>query len=81
MSELQRPWFTLTKTGSVLPPVLEVVIGALGLVVQLLTIASGEQTSGTTWLVLVVAALLMAQGVADLVWWSRDGRRARVRQG
>ena len=33
-----------------------------------------------TVIILVVALLLIAQGVADLVWWSKDGRRARARQ-
>ncbi|NIJ05060.1 hypothetical protein [Frigoribacterium faeni] len=78
MSELRRPWYTLTKTGSVLPPVIEIVLGVLGAVVQLMTIGSGEPADGLTVAVLVVAVLLIAQGVADLVWWSRDDRRARA---
>ncbi|TWX38839.1 hypothetical protein ES689_09560 [Frigoribacterium sp. ACAM 257] len=78
MSELRRPWFTLTKNGSVLPAVIEVVLGALGLVVQLLTITSGGPVETITLIVCVVAVLLVAQGVADLVWWSRGDRRARA---
>ncbi|KQR44077.1 hypothetical protein IFT72_09580 [Frigoribacterium sp. CFBP 8754] len=81
MSELRRPWFTLTKTGSVLPPALEIAVGLLGLVVQVLTLASDRETPGTTVIVMVVAVALVAQGVADLVWWGRDGRREAVRQG
>ena len=81
MSELRRPWFTLTKTGSVLPPALEIAVGLLGLVVQVLTLASDRETPGTTVIVMVVAVALIAQGVADLVWWGRDGRREAVRQG
>ena len=80
MSELRRPWFTLTKTGTVLPPVFEIVLGVLGLVVQLLTLTSGGPVETITLIVSVVAVLLIAQGVADLVWWSKDGRRARARQ-
>jgi uncharacterized membrane protein HdeD (DUF308 family) len=78
MSDLRRPWFTLTKTGAVLPPVFEIVLGVLGLVVQLLTLASDRPVETITLIVRVVAVLLVAQGVADLVWWSRGDRRARA---
>jgi uncharacterized membrane protein HdeD (DUF308 family) len=78
MSELRRPWFTLTKTGTLLPPVFEIVLGVLGLVVQLLTLTSGGPVETITLIVSVVAVLLIAQGVADLVWWSRGDRRARA---
>jgi uncharacterized membrane protein HdeD (DUF308 family) len=78
MSDLRRPWFTLTKTGSVLPAVIEIVLGVLGLVVQLMTLASDQPVETITLIVCVVAVLLVAQGVADLVWWSRGDRRARA---
>jgi uncharacterized membrane protein HdeD (DUF308 family) len=78
MSDLRRPWYTLTKNGSVLPPVFEIVLGVLGLVVQLLTLTSGGPVETITLIVSVVAVLLIAQGVADLVWWSRGDRRARA---
>jgi uncharacterized membrane protein HdeD (DUF308 family) len=78
MSDLRRPWFTLTKTGTVLPPVFEIVLGVLGLVVQLLTLASDQPVETITLIVCVVAVLLVVQGVADLVWWSRGDRRARA---
>jgi uncharacterized membrane protein HdeD (DUF308 family) len=78
MSDLRRPWFTLTKTGTVLPPVFEIVLGLLGLVVQLMTLASDQPVETITLIVCVVAVLLVAQGVADLVWWSRGDRRARA---
>jgi uncharacterized membrane protein HdeD (DUF308 family) len=81
MTELRRPWFTLTKTGSVLPPALEIAVGLIGLVVQVLTLTGDQPSSGTTVLVMAVAVGLVAQGVADLVWWSREGRREKVRQG
>lgn len=80
MSDLRRPWFTLTKTGAVVPAVFEVLIGLFGLVVQVLNIASGVPVQAITVIILVVALLLIGQGVADLVWWSKDGRRARARQ-
>lgn len=80
MSELHRPWFTLTKTGTVLQPVLEVVIGVFGLVVQAGNVASGVPLTAINYVIVVVALLLIAQGVADLVWWSRDDRRTRARQ-
>jgi len=78
MSDLRRPWFTLTKTGSVLPPVIEIVLGVLGLVVQLLTLASDQSVETLTLIVCVVAVLLVAQGIADLVWWSKGDRRERA---
>jgi len=78
MSDLRRPWFTLTKTGSVLPPVIEIVLGVLGLVVQLLTLASDQPVEMLTLIVCVVAVLLVAQGIADLVWWSKGDRRERA---
>lgn len=78
MSDLRRPWFTLTKTGSVLPPVIEIVLGVLGLVVQLLTLASDQPVETLTLIVCVVAVLLVAQGIADLVWWSKGDRRERA---
>lgn len=81
MSELRRPFWILTKTGTVLPPVLEVALGLFGLVVQIATLTSGEPVEFVSVVVLFVALLLIAQGVADLVWWSRDDRRARARQG
>jgi uncharacterized membrane protein HdeD (DUF308 family) len=78
MSDLRRPWFTLTKNGSVLPPVIEIVLGVLGLVVQLLTLASDQPVETLTLIVCVVAVLLVAQGIADLVWWSKGDRRERA---
>jgi uncharacterized membrane protein HdeD (DUF308 family) len=78
MSDLRRPWFTLTKTGSVLPAVIEIVLGVLGLVVQLLTLASDRPVETLTLIVCVVAVLLVAQGIADLVWWSKGDRRERA---
>jgi uncharacterized membrane protein HdeD (DUF308 family) len=81
MSDLRRPWFTLTKTGSVLPAVIEIVLGVLGLVVQLLTLASDgpvETLTVVAVVLLVVAVLLVAQGIADLVWWSKGDRRERA---
>jgi uncharacterized membrane protein HdeD (DUF308 family) len=78
MSDLRRPWFTLTKTGSVLPAVIEIVLGVLGLVVQLLTLASDGPVETLTLIVCVVAVLLVAQGIADLVWWSKGDRRERA---
>ena len=78
MSDLRRPWFTLTKTGSVLPPVIEIVLGVLGLVVQLLTLASDRPVETLTLIVCGVAVLLVAQGIADLVWWSKGDRRERA---
>ena len=47
MSELRRPWFTLTKTGSVLPPVFEIVLGVLGLGAAALS-AHAARTATTT---------------------------------
>jgi uncharacterized membrane protein HdeD (DUF308 family) len=78
MSDLRRPWFTLTKTGAVLPAVIEIVLGVLGLVVQLLTLTSDRPVETLTLIVCVVAVLLVAQGIADLVWWSRGDRRERA---
>ena len=46
----------------------------------MLNIASGVPVQALTVIILIVAVLLIAQGVADLVWWSKDGRRARARQ-
>jgi len=77
---LRRPWFTVTKTGSKVVPALEVVIGLAGAVVQVLGLVQGEPFTGQTWVVFVVAPLLVAQGVADLVWWSRDDRRQKARE-
>jgi len=79
MSDLRRPWFVLTKTGAVVPPVLEIVIGGLGGVVQLIALLQGEPASAQSAFVWVIAPLLVAQGVADLTWWSRHDRRRRVR--
>lgn len=81
MSTPRRPFWILTKTGSVLPPVLEAALGVFGLVVQIATLTSGRPVEPVAYVVLVVALLLIAQGVADLVWWSRNGRRDAARQG
>jgi predicted MFS family arabinose efflux permease len=81
MSTPPRPFWILTKTGSVLPAVLEAALGVFGLVVQIGTMTSGRPVEPVSYVVLVVALLLIAQGVADLVWWSRDDRRAKARQG
>ncbi|WP_423922645.1 hypothetical protein ACPEEZ_03145 [Frigoribacterium sp. 2-23] len=80
MSDLRRPWYTLTKTGTVMQPVLEIVVGVFGLGVQVANIAAGVSFTLINYVIVLVALLLIAQGVADLVWWSRDDRRARARQ-
>ena len=80
MTDLRRPWWTLTKTGAVLPPVLEAVVGAFGLVVQVMSLAT-QPVTPMSIVITVVALVLIVQGVADLVWWGREGRRARAQQG
>jgi len=80
MPALRRPWFVLTRTGSVVWPALEIAVGVLALVVQLLVLLRGGEGDAQGTFAWIVAPLLIAQGVADLVWWSRDDRRRRARE-
>ncbi|GAB2978422.1 hypothetical protein [Frigoribacterium salinisoli] len=80
MSELRRPWYVVTRTGSVLWPSLEIAVGLVALVVQLLVALRGGSDDAQGVFAWIVAPLLVAQGVASLVWWSREDRRRRARE-
>ena len=74
------PRWLLTPRGGLLLPLVAIAsaLVVLASIVASLVIAEGTVTPVTVVVVLVALGAVV-WGVADLVWWSREDRRATVR--